>query len=158
MADLNEEQVETAKFAFDIYDSEGNGTIDAVDLGRILYALNLNPTMATIEKLGGTKKKGEKKFTLEEFLPIYSQELKDKDQGVYEDFLECLKLYDKQEDGTMLGAELSHMLISLGERLDETQANEVLADCLDPEDEDGFVNYAPFLKKMMVMGPLHRMK
>uniref|UniRef100_A0A8D8VTS3 Myosin light chain alkali n=1 Tax=Cacopsylla melanoneura TaxID=428564 RepID=A0A8D8VTS3_9HEMI len=148
MADLNEEQVETAKFAFDIYDSEGNGTIDAVDLGRILYALNLNPTMATIEKLGGTKKKGEKKFTLEEFLPIYSQELKDKDQGVYEDFLECLKLYDKQEDGTMLGAELSHMLISLGERLDETQANEVLADCLDPEDEDGFVNYAPFLARI----------
>jgi Ca2+-binding protein (EF-Hand superfamily) len=58
---------------------------------------------------------GEKKFTLEEFLPIYSQELKDKDQGVYEDFLECLKLYDKQEDGTMLGAELHHILISLGE-------------------------------------------
>uniref|UniRef100_A0A8D9DYI8 Myosin light chain alkali n=1 Tax=Cacopsylla melanoneura TaxID=428564 RepID=A0A8D9DYI8_9HEMI len=70
------------------------------------------------------------KFTLEEFLPIYSQELKDKDQGVYEDFLECLMLYDKQEVGTMLGAELSHMLISLGERLDETQVNEVLADCL----------------------------
>jgi len=33
---------------------------------------------------------------------------------VYEDFVECLKLYDKQEDGTMLGAELTHILLSLG--------------------------------------------
>uniref|UniRef100_A0A8D9EBH8 Myosin light chain alkali n=1 Tax=Cacopsylla melanoneura TaxID=428564 RepID=A0A8D9EBH8_9HEMI len=55
---------------------------------------------------------------------------------------------ERKEDGTMLGSELSHMLISLGERLDETQANEVLADCLDPEDEDGFVNYAPFLARI----------
>ncbi|KAI5723743.1 hypothetical protein M8J76_010343 [Diaphorina citri] len=148
MADLNEDQVERAKFAFDIYDTEGNGQIDAVDLGRVLYALNLNPTLATIEKLGGTKKKGEKKFTLEEFLPIYSQELKDKDQGVYEDFLECLKLYDKQEDGTMLGAELHHILISLGERMEESEVNEVLQDCLDAEDEDGFVQYAPFLARI----------
>lgn len=58
---------------------------------------------------------GEKTLTVEEFLPIYSQTKKDKDQGVYEDFVECLKLYDKQEDGTMLGAELLHILLSLGE-------------------------------------------
>ena len=51
---------------------------------------------------------------MEELLPIYSQVKKDKDQGVFEDFVECLKLYDKQEDGTMLGAELMHILLSLG--------------------------------------------
>lgn len=57
---------------------------------------------------------GEKQITLEEFLPVYSQVKKDKDQGVFEDFIECLKLYDKQENGTMLGAELTHILLSLG--------------------------------------------
>lgn len=88
--------------------------IDAIDLGNVLRALNLNPTNATIEKLGGTKKKGEKLMKLDEFLPIYSQCKKDKDQGCYEDFVECLKLYDKQENGTMLGAELSHTLLALG--------------------------------------------
>lgn len=40
-----------------------------------------------------------------------------KDQGSYEDFLECLKLYDKAENGTMLGAELEHSLKALGESL-----------------------------------------
>lgn len=54
-------------------------------------------------------------FQLEEFLPIYSQAKKDKDQGCYEDFLECLKLYDKNENGLMLGAELTHTLMALGQ-------------------------------------------
>lgn len=67
-----------------------------------------------IEKLGGTKKRGEKLLTLDEFLPIYAQVKKDKEQGCYEDFIECLKLYDKNEDGTMLLAELNHALLALG--------------------------------------------
>ena len=53
-------------------------------------------------------------MSVEEFLPIYAQAQKDKDNGVYEDFIECLKLYDKQEDGLMIGAELQHILLSLG--------------------------------------------
>lgn len=105
-----------AEFAFSIYDEIGSGVIDAIDLGNVLRALHTNPTNATIEKLGGTKKKGEKTLTLEEFLPIYSHVKKDKEQGCYEDFIECLKLYDKQENGTMLAAELSHTLLSLGKK------------------------------------------
>ena len=57
----------------------------------------------------------QKKLKLDEFLPIFSQVKKDKDQGGYEDFMECLKLYDKAENGTMMAAELSHVLLSLGE-------------------------------------------
>lgn len=38
-----------------------------------------------------------------------------KDVGSYEDFTECLKLYDKEENGTMIGAELEHSLKALGE-------------------------------------------
>ncbi|XP_034179285.1 myosin light chain alkali isoform X2 [Osmia lignaria lignaria] len=153
MADLSAREVEKVEFAFSIYDADGSNNIDCMDLGNVLRALNLNPTNATIEKLGGTKKRGEKLMKLDEFLPIYSQCKKDKEQGCYEDFLECLKLYDKQENGTMLAAELSHTLLALGERLEDAQVEEVLKDCMDAEDEDGFIPYAPFLKKMMVLLP-----
>ena len=47
-------------------------------------------------------------------MPIYSQVKKDKDVGTMEDFMECLKLYDKSDNGLMIGAELSHILLSLG--------------------------------------------
>lgn len=46
-----------ANFAFSIYDLEGNGTVDAFYVGDILRGLNLNPTLAVIEKMGGTKKR-----------------------------------------------------------------------------------------------------
>lgn len=58
---------------------------------------------------------GEKKFKLDEFLPIYSDVKKNKDMGTYEDFMECMKLYDKSENGLMIGAELFHILVSLGQ-------------------------------------------
>ncbi|XP_046393330.1 myosin light chain 1 isoform X2 [Ischnura elegans] len=148
MADLSARDVERASFAFSIYDFEGNGTVDAFHIGDVLRALNLNPTCAVVEKMGGTKKKNEKKLKLDEFLPIFSQVKKEKESGTYEDFLECLKLYDKAENGLMLQAELSHTLMSLGERLTDAEVDTIMKDCCDQEDEDGFIPYAPFLKKL----------
>ena len=57
---------------------------------------------------------GEKKIKADEFLPIYSQIKKEKDVGTIEDFLECMKLYDKSDNGLMIYAELTHILLSLG--------------------------------------------
>lgn len=46
-----------ANFVFSIYDFDGSGSVDAVNLGDMLRALNLNPTLVSVEKVGGTKKK-----------------------------------------------------------------------------------------------------
>uniref|UniRef100_A0A1A9WBY9 Myosin light chain alkali n=1 Tax=Glossina brevipalpis TaxID=37001 RepID=A0A1A9WBY9_9MUSC len=148
MADVPKREVENIEFVFEIMGSPGEG-IDAVDLGDALRSLNLNPTLAYIEKLGGTKRRHEKKIKLEEFLPIYAQVKKEKEQGCYEDFIECLKLYDKQEDGTMLLAELQHALLSLGENLEDEQVEELFADCMDPEDDEGMIPYSQFVQRMM---------
>lgn len=152
MADLGAKDVEKAKFAFSIYDFDGKDEIDAYYLGDLLRALNLNPTLMMIEKLGGQKQKRLKKMKLDEFLPIYSQVKKDKDQGGFEDFMECLKLYDKAENGTMMAAELSHVLLSLGERLTENEVGTIMDECCEPEDDDGYIPYEPFLKRL-VAGP-----
>lgn len=100
-------------------------------------------------------------MTVEELYPIYSALKKEKkDQGCYEDFVECLKLYDKNENGKMLVGELSHSLLSLGqyknieniyfseiltfflgERLTDAQVDEVFEDCLPEEDDEGEIEY-----------------
>lgn len=150
MADkLKDQDIENAEFAFGIYDCDGSGKVDAYDIPDVLRSLNLNPTLELCEKMGATKKRGEKKLTVEEFLPIFAQVRGTKDQGSYEDFMECLKLYDKQENGTMLLAELEHSLKALGEKLSDDEVNELFADCMDPEDDEGNIFYAPYLKKMM---------
>jgi len=152
MAELSARDIERAKFAFGIYDFEGADTVDAFYIGDVLRALNLSPTQKLVEKLGGTKKRNEKKLKVDEFLPIFAAAKKDKDIGNIEDFTEILKLYDKSGDGKMPYAELNHILQSLGERLEKDESEGILKDCCDPEDEDGFIPYKPFLKRLMA-GP-----
>jgi len=152
MADLAPEDLDMAKLVFDIYDADGSGKIDAADLGSALRCLRTNPTECTVKKMGGTDKKGEKSFTLPEFLPIVSQVKKDKDAGALPDFMECFKLYDKNENGTMMSAELAHILMALGERLPEKDVDVVLK-FIGEEDEDGFFKYEPWLKIMIAGGP-----
>ena len=76
-----------------------------------------------------------------QFFPIYSEVKKSKDTGSYEDFVECLKLYDKMENGTMMLGELEHILLSLGEKLEREEVDILIKECCDPEDDDGFIPY-----------------
>jgi len=140
------------KHHFDIYDFEGVGKVDAYNLGDLLRSLDLRPTNQIIEKNGGTKRRGEKMMTLEEFLPIFSQVKKEKEQGAYEDFIEGLKLYDKHENGSMLEAELAHIMLSLGEKLTDAECEELLSSIQVQTDEDGFLKYEQFVKKL-ITGP-----
>merc|ERR1711954_250911 len=136
MAELTPKDMERARFAFDIYAFEGKARMDLFYLGDVLRGLNLNPTLKMIEKLGGTKKKGEKFLKLEEFYPIYKEVKNSKDTGSFEDFIECLKLYDKMENGTMMLGELEHILLSLGEKLEREEVDILVKECCDPEDDD----------------------
>ncbi|KAJ3627180.1 hypothetical protein MTP99_014579 [Tenebrio molitor] len=153
MADLKPAEVEDAEFAFDIF-AGVDGLLDSLNLGKWLRCLNVNPSLARMEKFGVGKKAGEKQFKLDELLPIYSELKKEKkDEGCYEDFIECLKLYDKAENGKMSAAELSHSLLSLGEKLTDVQVDELFEDCLDEEDDEGDINYIPFLRRMCELDP-----
>lgn len=140
------------KLHFDIYDFEGIGKVDAYNLGDLLRSLDLRPTNSQIEKNGGSKKRGEKKLTLEEFLPIFSQVKKEKEVGAYEDFIEGLKVYDKNENGSMMEAELAHVLLSLGEKLSDAECEEIFGSVQAQTDDDGFIKYEAFIKKL-ISGP-----
>jgi len=146
--DISSKDAERVKFAFDIFDFDGKGVVDAWYIADLLRAVNLNPTNKKLEQFAIPAKKGEKLMKLDEFIPMFVTIKKDKDSGCYDDFVEVLKLYDKEENGTMMTSELSYILENLGECLSKEDCKLFMTECCPPEDEDGCFAIIPFLKKL----------
>lgn len=68
------------KEIFNLYDEELDGKIDGTQIGDVVRAAGLKPTNAMVVKASGHeyKRKGEKRITFEEWLPIYEQLSKEK--------------------------------------------------------------------------------
>ena len=140
----SENSFSAINFAFDVYDFKGDGKVDAFFAGDLMRACNLNPTLKTISEIGGSSEKGQKMITKEEAFPMYVNCKASKDQGGFHDFVEILKLYDKNEDNTMLAHELFRLLTNLGEKLTKDEAKSLMKELCDPADDDGFM---PFIRK-----------
>ncbi|XP_071104325.1 myosin, essential light chain, adductor muscle-like [Haliotis cracherodii] len=151
---LSKDEIEEVTEVFDLFDfwDGRDGAVDAAKTGDMLYCLGLNPTMTTIMKNGGVEKFGEKNYKLEEFLPIYQTVMQIKDTGTYADFMEAFKTFDREGQGFISSAELRHVLTSLGDRLTDTQMDDIIK-CTDlREDLEGNVKYEDFISKVMA-GP-----
>ena len=73
-------------------------------------------TNAECEKRGQTPKAGTKQLKVEEFLAVYQEfyNMPAKTLGTVEDFMEGLKLYDKEQNGKLQLSELNTVLVNMG--------------------------------------------
>merc|ERR1712025_75260 len=119
------------KYVCDIYDWDGKGEIDLFFLGDICYALGLN-----IAKYDDVVEK------------VKAAVATPDSQGSYNDYVELLKLYDKNSNGTMMLAELDNILCNLGDEVPKEDVQKLFAELCDPEDEDGMFPYMSFIDRL----------
>jgi len=133
----------------DIYDWDGKGELDMFFFGDIMYALGMNTTKKVCVNLGQTDEEGKKFAKFDDVVSKVKEAVGTPDsQGTYADYLELLKLYDKNSNGTMMLAELDNILSNLGDEVPKADVQKLFAELADPEDEDGFFPYTPFLDKL----------
>jgi len=133
----------------DIYDWDGKGVLDMYYFMDVFYALGLNITKKVCVKHGQQYDLEKKYCKFDEVVNLVKLALKEPDnQGTYHDYIELCKLYDKNENGTMMLAELENFLSNLGDEVPKEDTVKLLEELADKEDEDGFIPYAPFLDKL----------
>uniref|UniRef100_A0A8C0WZ73 EF-hand domain-containing protein n=1 Tax=Castor canadensis TaxID=51338 RepID=A0A8C0WZ73_CASCN len=139
--EFNKDQLEEFKEAFELFDRVGDGKILYSQCGDVMRALGQNPTNAEVLKVLGNPKSDElksRRVDFETFLPMLQAVAKNRDQGTYEEYLEGLRVFDKEGNGKVMGAELRHVLTTLGEKMTEEEVETVLA---GHEDSNGCINY-----------------
>merc|ERR1719472_70641 len=92
----------------------------------------------------------EKKYAkFDEVVKLVQEAVKEpENSGNYHDYIELCKLYDKNENGTMMLAELESVLSNLADEIPKEDTLALLAELCDPEDEDGFFPYTPFVDRL----------
>ncbi|XP_061185253.1 myosin, essential light chain, adductor muscle-like [Saccostrea echinata] len=143
--------IEDMKEVFDLFDfwDGRDGLIDAVKLGDLLRCCGFNPTNALIYKNGGTKRTGEKQYTMEQFLSIVRQVVKERDTGSFKEFMEAFKSFDREGQGYISLGEARHVLTSMGDRLTDEELEDILQSIDLDVDYEGNIKYEEFIKKVM---------
>merc|ERR1712212_234404 len=140
-----------AKDAFIIFDEayEGND-VDAFYVPDILRALGCNCTNATCVAAGAAAELGVKRVTFSEFLPIWANVKADlRDTGCKEDYIEGLKVFDKDGSGKVPMAEVQNVLCTLGEKLEQDEAANLFKLLGITADEEDQISYMEFIDKLI---------
>merc|ERR1711945_44221 len=96
--------------------------------GDILRTLGCNVTNAAVASHGGTEALGEKRIAFADFGAILTAVKADTSStGCKEDYIEGLKVFDKDGSGKVPLPEVLNVLSSLGEKLDPSEAEKLVA-------------------------------
>jgi myosin light chain 6 len=133
----------------EIYDWDGKGVLDMYYFMDVFYALGMNISKKVTVKFGQTDDVNKKFCKFDEVISLMNQAVKEPEHsGNYHDYMELCKLYDKNDNGTMMMAELENILCNLADEIPKEDCLKMFDELAPKEDEDGFIPYKDFLDKL----------
>jgi len=143
--ELNEEQKQEIREAFDLFDADGSGTIDIKELKVAMRALGFEPKKEEIKKMiSDVDKDGSGTIDFNDFLLMMTQKMSEKDSK--EEILKAFRLFDDDETGKISFKNLKRVAKELGENLTDEELQEMIDEA--DRDGDGEINEGEFLRIM----------
>ncbi|XP_038970716.1 probable calcium-binding protein CML7 [Phoenix dactylifera] len=142
--ELTEEQVASMREAFSLFDTDGDGRIAASELGILMRSLGGNPTQAQLKEIAAAENLTAP-FDFPRFLDLMRAHLRPEPfDGQLRD---AFRVLDKNATGAVAVADLRHVLISIGEKLDPAEFDEWIRELgVAP---DGTIRYEEFIPRMV---------
>lgn len=142
---LTDEQRDEIREAFDLFDSDGSGTIEGKELKTAMRALGFEPHKDELKKMiASVDARGDGRINLEEFTALMGARINEKD--VQDEMLKAFDLFDSGGTGRITLADLKRVAESLGESMTEKELSEMITEA--DVDGDGAVNKNEFVAIM----------
>uniref|UniRef100_A0A7S3GD99 EF-hand domain-containing protein n=1 Tax=Palpitomonas bilix TaxID=652834 RepID=A0A7S3GD99_9EUKA len=140
--ELTEEQRQELREAFDLFDTDGSGTIDANELKVALRALGFEPKKDDIKKMISDIDKDESGIIdFNDFLEIMTAKMGEKDSR--EDIMKAFHLFE-DEEGVITLESLKKVASELGENMTDDELREMIQEAA--KDEEDVVSPEEFFK------------
>lgn len=145
VAELTEEQRQEIKEAFDLFDTDGSGSIDAKELKVAMRALGFEPKKEEIRKMiNDIDSDGSGTIDFNEFLEMMTTKISTKDSK--EEILKAFRLFDDDETGKITFRNLKRVAKELGENMTDEELQEMIDEA--DRDGDGEISEEEFIRIM----------
>lgn len=143
--ELSEEQKQEIKEAFDLFDTDGSGSIDAKELKVAMRALGFEPKKEEIQKMiNDVDTDGSGQIEWDEFLKMMTQKILNRDP--MEEIRKAFKLFDDDNTGKISFKNLKRVAKELGEKISDEELQEMIDEA--DRDGDGEVSEEEFIRIM----------
>ncbi|GAB5355350.1 hypothetical protein AAMO2058_000198200 [Amorphochlora amoebiformis] len=144
-SELSSEQKQEIREAFDLFDTDGSGTIDKNELKVAMRALGFEPKKEEIAKMiQDIDKDNSGEIDFPEFLEMMTAKMGDRDSKT--EILKAFRLFDDDETGFITLDNLRRVAKEIGENMSDKELQEMIDEA--DRTNDGKVNEDEFLRIM----------
>ncbi|KAL4372764.1 hypothetical protein AHAS_Ahas05G0014400 [Arachis hypogaea] len=142
---LTQQKKQEIKEAFELFDTDGSGTIDAKELNVAMRALGFEMTEEQINQMiADVDKDGSGAIDYEEFEYMMTAKIGERDTK--EELMKAFQIIDQDKNGKISVSDIKRIAKELGERFTDREIQDMVeaADI----DDDGEVNAEEFIRMM----------
>ncbi|KAL7193241.1 hypothetical protein ACSBR2_024953 [Camellia fascicularis] len=142
---LTQQKRQEIKEAFELFDTDGSGTIDAKELNVAMRALGFEMTEEQINQMiADVDKDGSGAIDFDEFVHMMTAKIGERDTK--EELMKAFHIIDQDKNGTISATDIQRIAKELGESFTDKEIQEMIEEA--DRDRDGEVSVDDFMRMM----------